>query len=226
MNGTLFLLMHIIIIFLHIKIKKKELNDVVKTRYVLVFVTLCMLIMSGFANEAKRELDYDQTKQMMIDILQTDEGKKALLEIMSDEKIKHHLIIDSDVVKGAITETLLTGEGHDLWRKLFSDPKFLKTFHQSMEEEQEKLLKSLMKDADFQQQMLDLLQNPEIEKRTLQMLKSQQFRKHLETVIIETVENRMFQGKLQDSLDKKDDEDEKKETDKDKEDNESSMDNP
>src|SRR5699024_10261182 len=64
-------------------------------------------------------------------------------------------------------------------------------------DEQKELFKSLMHDAAFQNQMLDLLQNPEISNQMLIVLKGQQFREHLEETIQETLETPLFQSKIQ-----------------------------
>lgn len=189
------------------------------------FVALLM-IYTGCANEPQKDLDYEQTKKMMIDILQTDEGKKALLDIISDDKLKQHLVIDSDVVKETIAGTLISKDGKDMWRELFADPKFIDSFYTSIADEQEKMFKHLMKDADFQKQMLDLLQNPEMAEQTIKLLKSQKFRKHLETTIVETIDNPVYRAKLQKELEDKqtDDEEEKKDDKEDGENNEKKKD--
>src|SRR5690625_6860112 len=107
--------------------------------YVFAFVCVVTVI-SGCTNEStKHDVEYEQTKKMVVDILQTDEGKKALREIITDDKMKQHLIIESDAVKNAITEILSSEKSSDMWQKLFSDPDFVKTFTESMAEEQKKL---------------------------------------------------------------------------------------
>ena len=51
-------------------------------RKALVFLItfLSLLIITGCApqQETAKEIDYDQTKKMVVDILKTDEGKKAM----------------------------------------------------------------------------------------------------------------------------------------------------
>lgn len=158
-----------------------------------------IFVLTGCLNNggAQQELDYDQTKKMVVDILQTDEGKKVLQEIITDDKMKQHLIIESDVVKESITEMLNSKASADMWKRLFEDPSFVESYQKSMGEEQKKLFKSLMHDAEFQKQMLELLQNPEITKQTLAVLKGQRFREHLEKTIKETLETPLFQSKIQ-----------------------------
>ncbi len=137
---------------------------------------------------------------MVVDILRTDEGKKALQEIISDDKMKQHLVMDSDVVKESITEALVSEKGAEMWQKLFEDPSFVESFNKSISEEQKKLFKNLMNDSEFQKQMLELMQNPEIANQNLTLLKSQQFRAHLEETIQQTIENPIYQAKIQEIL--------------------------
>src|SRR5699024_1136023 len=108
--------------------------------------------------------------------------------------------MESDVVKDSITEALVSEKGTKMWQNLFEDPTFVESFNKSMEEEQKKLFKSLMNDSEFQKQMLELLQNPEISNQTLSLMKSQQFREHLEKTIQQTLETPTFQAKMQELL--------------------------
>src|SRR5699024_319613 len=67
-------------------------------------------------------------------------------------------------------------------------------------------------------QMLDLLQNPEITNQMLIVLKGQQFREHLEKTIQETIETPLFQSKIQhlllEAAEKQQSEEDKKENSK------------
>lgn len=167
-----------------------------------VLLVCFLIIFTGCMNDsaAKSDMDYDQTKKMVVDILQTDEGKKALREVLRDEKLKEQLIIDADEVKSTITSMLLSEDGTEMWKKLFEDPKFVEQFLASMEEEQEKLFKRLMDDATFQKKLLEVMQNPEMADLVITTLKSQQFRAHLEDRIQETLQTPTFQAKMQDLL--------------------------
>lgn len=176
-------------------------------RFALVFlIPFSLMLASCGAQQGKAELDYEQSKQMMIDVLKTDEGKKALMEILADDKAKQHLVIESEVVKTTISESLVSKEGQEMWQKLFADPKFLDNFLTAIAKEQEKMLKHLMNDAEFQKKMLELMQNPEMEEQTLKVLTSQKFKEHLEKSIIETIENPIFQTKILKATEKQDEE--------------------
>lgn len=168
-----------------------------KRTFLIVFSLI--FILTGCLNDASsdKELDYDQTKKMVVDILQTDEGKKVLQEIIADDKMKQHLIMESDVVENSIKKMFASKTSTEMWKQLFEDPSFVKSYQKSMEDEQKDLFKSLMYDAAFQKQMLNLLQNPEMSEQTLTVLKGHQFRKHLEETIQETLDTPLFQSKIQ-----------------------------
>src|SRR5699024_2901074 len=102
---------------------------------------------------------------MVVDILQTDDGKKALKEIMNDEDMKKQIVIESDTVKKSINDVMASEKGAKMWTELFKDPTFANNFADSMAEEQEKLMKRLMNDADYQKKMLELLKNPKVKEQ-------------------------------------------------------------
>ncbi|WP_017754826.1 spore germination lipoprotein GerD [Calidifontibacillus oryziterrae] len=162
-----------------------------------------ILVISGCApaeNQGNGQGDYEGTKKMVIDILKTDDGKKAIEEIITDEKTKAKLVMDDTTVKETIKGSLTSKEAEDFWKKTFEDPKFAETFAKSMQKEHEKLIKDLMKDPDYQKMMIDILKDPEMEKQFTDALKSQKIREEMKTVMIETVESPLFKAKMQDLL--------------------------
>ena len=169
--------------------------------YLLPILLICFLL-SGCAQgeDGAGQMDYEQTKKMVVDILKTDDGKKAIEEIMSDEKMKQNLVLDQEVVTGAIQQTLDSEKGTEFWKKAFEDPKFAETFAKSMQKEHEKLLKDLMKDPDYQRLMVQVMQDPELEKQLVTVLNGKEFKTHLQKVITETFESPLFKAKLQDLL--------------------------
>lgn len=164
-------------------------------------ISVIFILSSCNAGDSQaKELDYEQTKKMVVDILKTDEGKKAVQELMTDEKMKQQLIMDADIVKQSITEVITSEQGIDMWKKLFDDGEFVKKYTEALDGEQKQLFKGLMYDAEFQKQMLELLQNPEIAEQNLSLLKSQQFRAHLEETITETLESPLYKAKIEEIL--------------------------
>ena len=69
-----------------------------------------------------------------------------------------------------------------------------------MQKETEKLMKGLMNDPEYRGMMIEVLHDPELEKELSDLLKSKEYRQHLQKIITETFESPLFQAKLQDII--------------------------
>ncbi len=145
-------------------------------------------------------MDYDQTKKMVVDILKTDDGKKAIQDVMSDDKVKEKLVMDQNVVSQTIQQTLTSDKAVDFWKKAFSDPKFAQGVAKNMKSENELLLKGLMNDPEYRSMMVEVFKEPEIQKVMVDSLKSKDYRNHLQSVISETMESPLFKAKMEQTL--------------------------
>ncbi|WP_423408738.1 spore germination lipoprotein GerD [Heyndrickxia sp. MSNUG] len=143
------------------------------------------------------QVDYEETKKMVVDILKTDDGKKAIQEVMGDDGMKQKLIMDQPVVTDTIEKTLTSEKGMEFWKKSLEDPKFAESVAKSMKKENEKLLKNLMKDPEYKGMMIEVMKDPELEKELTTLLKSKEYREHLQKVMSETFESPLFKAKLQ-----------------------------
>lgn len=166
----------------------------------------CFLLLSLTAcapkTQSSSNMDYDETKKMVVDILKTDDGKKAIQQLLNDEAMNEALVMDEQTVKKTIEKTLTSDKGKEFWKKVFEDSKFAETFAKSMQQQHERMLKQLMKDPDYQQLMMDILKDPEMEKKYGELIKSKEFRKHLEKVITETLSSPLYKKKFEDELKK------------------------
>jgi len=164
----------------------------------LLLIPMILLLTSCSGSETKAgQMDYDQTKKMIVDILKTDEGKKAIQDIMTDDKMKSQLIMDQATVTKTIEKSLVSDKGKEFWKKAFSDPEFAKSYAKGMKKENENLLKSLMKDPDYQSMMLSILKDPEYQKQVLSLMKSKEMRKQYQDTMIETIDSPLFKAKMQ-----------------------------
>lgn len=159
-----------------------------------LLILLCFFVLVGCTQEAKNT-SYEETKKMMVDALQTEEGKKAIRQMMQEPQFKELLVLDDTTVKTAIEQTLLSEKANAYWKEQFNDPKFQEAFAKSMKEQQMKLMKDLMKDAEYQQTMADFFAQSEMQKQLEQVLKSAPLRKQTEEVVKETIENPLMQSK-------------------------------
>ncbi|ELK47870.1 spore germination lipoprotein GerD [Halobacillus sp. ACCC02827] len=171
-----------------------------RLRILCTVLLLSVLAACSGASGASEQADYDTTKKMMVDILKSDDGKKAMQEVLSDEKMQQSMALDSEVVSKAVQQTLVSEEGKAFWSKLFSDPKFVQEFSKVLEEQQKDLMKGLMKDPEYQKLMIELYKNPEMMDQMVTVMEGQKFREHLQKTIEETINSPVFQAKMSDTL--------------------------
>jgi spore germination protein D len=162
----------------------------------IMFLTSC----SSSDTTATGQVDYEQTKKMVVDILKTDEGKKAIQDVMSDDKMKQKLVMDQKVVSDTIQQTLTTDKASEFWKKTFSDPKFAEGVAKNMRTENEKLLKQLMNDPEYRGMMIQVFKEPAVQQQMADALKSKEYRDNLQKVITETMESPLFKVKMQEIL--------------------------
>jgi spore germination protein D len=179
---------------------RKELFMKKFSKLLLPFYLLFIISGCSEAAAGETQIDYEETKKMVVDILKTDDGKKAIQQVMSDEKLRKQLIMDQAIVKDTIEQTLTSDKGKEFWKKSFQDPKFAKGIAKSMEEENSKLMKSLMNDPEYRAKMIEVLKDPELQKGVQDILKSTEYREHLQKIISETFESPLFKAKIQDLL--------------------------
>lgn len=169
---------------------------------VLLLLLIMVLLTSCSDGEPNisGQIDYEQTKKMVVDILKTDDGKKAIQDVMADDKMKQKLVMDQKVVSDTIQQTLTSDKATEFWKKTFSDPKFAEGVAKNMKVENEKLLKQLMNDPEYRGMMVQVFKEPEIKKEMADSLKSKEYRDNLQKVITETMESPLFKVKIQDIL--------------------------
>ncbi|MYL65847.1 spore gernimation protein GerD [Bacillus hwajinpoensis] len=171
-------------------------------RFKLLTLCFVILLIAGCATGSAEgsQANYEETKKMLVDLLKSDEGKKAIQEVLSDAEIKKQLVMEQPFVKETIQKVLTTEEGKAYWQEMLKDPTFVENFAKNIQEENKELFKSLMDDPDFQEKMMDLLQDPVMEKHYLQLLESNQSRQQIKDLISETFESPLFQAKIQEML--------------------------
>lgn len=167
----------------------------------LLLVCIILFISACGGNEMETgQLDYDQTKKMVVDILKTDDGKKAIKDIMTDDQVQQQFVMDQAVVTKTIEQSLASKKAEDFWKKSLQDPKFAEAMAKGMQKQHEELLKSLMKDPEYQKMMIDIMKDPAAQKELAESFKSQEFREHLREVVTETIESPLYQAKMQEIM--------------------------
>ncbi|SES15989.1 spore germination lipoprotein GerD [Salipaludibacillus aurantiacus] len=159
--------------------------------------TGCAMLDDG---NTSSQSDYEETKQMVVDVLQTEEGKKAIQEVLKGEEMREQLVMEQAFIKDTIQTTLASDKGREYWQQVMKDPEFAETFAKSMQEENEQLLKGLMRDPEYQGMMQDILRDPEMEEDYLELMQTKTYRNQLTALVTEAMESPLFVARVSELL--------------------------
>ncbi len=167
----------------------------------LLIVLGFAVLLAGCNNDEKTStLSYDEIKKIMVDALQTEDGKKAVRELLTDQSFRDLVVLEHDEVETAMKNTLLSTEAEEFWKKTFEDPKFKETLAKSMKDQQEDVMKALLTDAEYQEKLTKFFDQPDMQKQFESILKGSTLRKQMEEVTMETIENPLLQTKWEELI--------------------------
>lgn len=161
----------------------------------ILLVTITALFLTACSNPTNSSVQYDEVKKIMTDLIQTEEGKKALRQVFEEASFRELLVLESSEVKKSIEETLLSKEAETFWKTSLEDPKFKETLAKSMQKELTTIQKDLLKDPTYQEDLIKFFGQPEMQKQFETLLKSKEMRKEMEKVVKETIESPLMQNK-------------------------------
>lgn len=164
----------------------------------LMLAALMFLLTScGGGGQAQQssQPDYKSVKDMVLDILQTDEAKKAVSNMMKDEKFKQSMILDESTLRTTLIQSIAKPDNPQI-KEAFKDPKFTSALAKTMKSENKTLMKELMKDPEYQKLMISVMKDPENEKNLLDLMKSSAYRQQMMQVIKESMKSPLFQAEM------------------------------
>lgn len=166
----------------------------------LLILSFVLLFLASCSDAPTQTMSYDEIKKIMIDSIQTEDGKKALRQMLEDPSIRDLIVLEHDQVETAIKDTLLSEEATEFWKKQFEDPKFKESIAKSMKEQQTDIMKDLIKNATFQEDLVKFFGQPDMQKQLETILKSSTLRKQMEEVVMQTIEDPLLQTKWQELI--------------------------
>lgn len=146
--------------------------------------------------------DYGATKQMVIDILHSSEGKTALQDIMKDPSFKQQLVVSKEDISKAVTASIESKKTQSFLSEQAKDPKFASALATAVQPEMIQTMKQMLKDPDAQKDLLVLMKSPDFTKHLQEQFQTPQFRQDIMTVMMQSMDNPSFQLKFQDALKK------------------------
>ena len=167
---------------------------------IIYYLLPVLFVLTACSSQSNTAPTYDETKKMMTDAIQTDEGKKAIRQLFTEDEFRKRLVLEQPEVTAAIESTLLSEEGKDFWKSTFDDPKFQKTVATSMKDQQQEIMKALMDDASFQKELEEFFGTPDMQKQLENILNSGSLKKEFEKAIEETINSPLLQAKWQELI--------------------------
>jgi spore germination protein D len=172
----------------------------------LSLLTSCGTGNSSAGGGAQNASNYKDTKSMVMDILKSDEGRRAVqsaafgLEDVTGKTaatgIKTLSTGDAKQLQLAVKDVLTDQQNSAFLQNLMKDPKFAGDFAKALQKENKQLMKDLMKDPEYQKLQLDTMKNPEYQKIVLDTMRGTQYRQYVMSVIQESMQSPLFKADM------------------------------
>ncbi len=144
--------------------------------------------------------DYGTTKQMVVDILHSPEGKSAVEEILKDPSVKSQIVVSNTDIAKAVEKSLQTKQSQSFLAQQAKDPEFAAALSKAVQPELTTTIKQLMKDPEYQKEMLALMQSPEFTTYLQTMMKSPQYRGQVMQIMTDALQTPSFRMQFEDAL--------------------------
>lgn len=173
---------------------------------------ICVLVTTLTAcgseqSSSSSQMGYKEMKSMVVDILKSDEGKKAVEEAMNEGEsssggmsMKMLSSASTEEIRTAVKDTITAPEYEKKIEEIMKDPKFAGDFAKAISSQSKDLHQQLIKDPTYQKSVQDIMKSPEVTKMFLDMTKSSDFRKQSMTIMTEAMQNPMFKMEVMELL--------------------------
>jgi spore germination protein D len=169
-------------------------------RLIPVLIACLLLTSCGSGSGGQSQTQsYKDTKSMVLDVLKTEDGQKAIQEASEKNKDKTAKLLSSGEgvqIQAAVKDVLTDPSNSKLIEKTMTDPKFAGDFAKAIQKSNKDLHKDLMKDPEYQKSMLDLMNTTDFQKMLLSVMKSPQYRQQVMTVMEESMKSPLFRAQM------------------------------
>lgn len=159
----------------------------------LVLLTACGAESSGSGGG---QISYKDMKTMVIDILKTEDGQKAMQQASmqtagSGGGMMMLSAQDKEQVKLAVKDVLVSPDYSKVIEQLMTDPRFAGEFAKAVNKQNKQIHKELLKDPTYQHDLMTVMKSPEMETVIFDVIQGTQYRKQVATVMQETLQSPM-----------------------------------
>jgi len=170
-------------------------------------MTILLSSCGSEASSSSEPISYKDMKSMVIDILKTEDAQKALQESSmttsgqsSGMGMGMLSVQDKEQVRLAVKEVLVSPDYDKVLKQLMVDPRFAGEFAKAVNAQNKEIHKELMKDPAYQEDLIKVMKNPEMDRMILDVLQSTQYRKHIATIMQESMQSPLAKLQLLDLM--------------------------
>ncbi|WP_410512461.1 spore germination lipoprotein GerD [Paenibacillus sp. BR2-3] len=176
-------------------------------------LVLALTACGGESSSSSGQPSYKETKTLVVDILKSDEGKKALQEALSSppsgsEESGGTTILSTKMlplqtkedIRLAVKDTITAPEYQKEFEKIMTDPQFAGDFAKAINSQSKQLHMQLIKDPTYRESVTEIMKSPEMMKMFLDLTKTADYRKQTMTIMQETMQNPLFRMEVLDLL--------------------------
>lgn len=166
----------------------------------LSFVMVLTACGSEQSSSSSGQGSYKEMKTMVIDILKSEDGKKAVEESLSSSSsegtsgmnMKMMSLQTSTDLKTAVKDTLTAPEYQKKIEKIMTDPKFAGDFAKAIQSQSKELHLQLIKDPTYQKSVEAIMKSPEMMTMFLNLTKTSDYRKQSMKTMQEAMQTPIF----------------------------------
>lgn len=177
------------------------------TRYMPLVLVLGFLTACGSETQASSSNtgnNYKDTKSMVLDILKTEDGRKAIQEAATMQNSKMQMLSagDTQQLQLAVKDVLVDTQNNQFLQKMITDPRFAGQFAKAIQSDTKQLHKDLLKDPEYQKSLMDAMKSPDYQTILLDTMKGTPYRTQMKSVIQESLQSPLFRLELMDLMKK------------------------
>ncbi|WP_340025982.1 spore germination lipoprotein GerD [Paenibacillus sp. FSL K6-1096] len=165
------------------------------------------------SSSSSGQVGYKEMKTMVVDILKSDEGKKAVEEALASPSseeggggstsglsMKMMPMQTTEQIRIAVKDTITAPEYQKEIEKIMTDPQFAGEFAKAINKQSKELHLQLIKDPSYQKSVGEIMKSPEMMKMFLDLTKTSDYRKQSMTIMQEAMQNPLFRMEVLDLL--------------------------
>jgi spore germination protein D len=183
---------------------KMTILRIITLMFAVIFLTSCGSS-DNSSSQGQQGQGYKDTKTMVIDVLKSTDGQKAIMDAGKESKDKSIKLLatgEGQQIQIAVKEILTADTGKSMLEKTMTDPKFAGQFAEAIQSNLKQIHKDLIKDPQYQKSMLELMNNPEYQKIVTTTMKNTVYRQQMMNVIQESMQSPLFKTQLMELLKK------------------------